>query len=631
MAGDIAYHLKRSDAAVYLYSKAGAFGQAIELARSEMPEKVIELEEEWGDWLVANKRLDASISHYIEAGVAVKALESAIGAKQWHKAMQIAKVIDEPNELQRYASEISRHLAFVGNLDDAEDLLIRSQMYREAVELLNHHGQWERAYKIGSEHLKTEEIRDLFINLSTEFENQGKYRECERILLTINEPDLAIAMYKRHELYDAMIRLIDRYHQDLVESTHQHLARILESKSKFKNAELHYLAAGDWKSAVHMYCTAECWSDAYRVAKQKGGESAKEASSQVIYMWSKSMPIESAVRLLNKYQSMDTAIQHACEIGEFEYAMDLCRLTGKPMAEVHSKIALLLEEQGKFEEAEAEFIKGNKPREAILMYTHAGNWEAAMRVAETHLNEAINDILVAQANSAWESQNYDEYETLLLHAHRPDLIIEQYKKKMMLNDARRIAEEHYPIALNDIKRLQIEYNEQTKINHSQQHSTSNSNSAHNYLQKATEFAKKEKFRKAAECLMQINDSITDDTNMIERALLRAAEICNQFLEGNNAVDIARQLGPRLCQIRQNGPAAQLYLAADLPKEAVDVFIRAEQWSKARRLAREIDPEYVTYVEQQQKLRLRNEGNIDQLADIGWYSLPNLIILNEENF
>lgn len=36
--------------------------------------------------------MDASISHYIEAGATVKALEAAIGAKQWRKAVQVCHV-----------------------------------------------------------------------------------------------------------------------------------------------------------------------------------------------------------------------------------------------------------------------------------------------------------------------------------------------------------------------------------------------------------------------------------------------------------------------------------------------------------------------------------------------------------
>ena len=51
--------------------------------------QVVTLEEEWGDHLAENKQLDAAINHYIEAGRTLKALEAAINARQWKKAVQI--------------------------------------------------------------------------------------------------------------------------------------------------------------------------------------------------------------------------------------------------------------------------------------------------------------------------------------------------------------------------------------------------------------------------------------------------------------------------------------------------------------------------------------------------------------
>lgn len=56
-----------------------AYAEAYVTARSVAPESVTILEEEWGDWLVSKKQLDASINHYIEAGATEKALEAAVG------------------------------------------------------------------------------------------------------------------------------------------------------------------------------------------------------------------------------------------------------------------------------------------------------------------------------------------------------------------------------------------------------------------------------------------------------------------------------------------------------------------------------------------------------------------------
>lgn len=256
-------------------------------------------------------------------------------------------------------------------------------------------------------------------------------------------------------------------------------------------------------------------------------------------------------------------------------------------------------------EAEAEFLLANKPKEAILMHTHSRDWRSALRIAEQHLPEAINEILISQAAEALDSRNYSEYEALLIRAERPELILQHYKEYEMWDDALRIAREYVSSALPDIQRL---YAKSTRNN-------SGNYDSRELLSKASEYARREEFRKSAEFLLQINNSNADESN-VERALMRAAEICNQFLEGSDAIDIANELGPRLVELNQIGPAAQLYLAAELPKEAVDVFIKAESWGKARRLAKEIDPQLVAYVEAQQKSRLRMEGNVEQLADIG---------------
>jgi hypothetical protein len=53
-----------------------------------------------------------------------------------------------------------------------------------------------------------------------------------------------------------------------------------------------------------------------------------------------------------------------------------------------------LEDEGHFKEAEEEFIKAEKPKEAIDMYVHQQDWGNAMRVAEHCSPTSISDIQV---------------------------------------------------------------------------------------------------------------------------------------------------------------------------------------------------------------------------------------------
>lgn len=505
--------------------------------------------------------------------------------------------------------ELSDQLSQMGNISAAEEILIRAEMYKEAVDLLNRHGQWEKAYDIAKKYLGKNIVRDMFIDIATKCEDEKKLRDAEKVYLTINEPDLAIAMYKRLEQYDSVIRLVEEYHSDLVESTHLHLAKELEARGKYKTAEIHYIAGGNWKAAVHMFGNANMWEEAYRVAKQKGVDGA---SNQVAYMWSRTLPMDGAFKLLSKMGLIDDAISYACDANQFDFALELCRLANRPADEVHLKIAMNHEDDGKFAEAEVEFLLANKPKEAILMYTHSRDWRSALRIAEQHLPEAVNEVLLSQAADALESQNYVEYEALLIRAERTDIILQHYRENEMWDDAVRIAKEYNPAALNELKRLQA------KASRTGGGPAGLSNDSRQLLQEASDYARNEQFRKAIDCLLKISHIQNADRQVVEQALVRAAEMCNQFLEGNDAVEVTYQLAPELLKINQIAMVVQLYLAAEMPKEAVDVFIQSENWSKARRLAKEIDPQLLTYVETQQKVRLRSEGNIEQLADIGWY-------------
>lgn len=609
LAGDLAQKTNQLDTAMKFYKKGNSYSRAIEIARVVSPDEVTVLEEEWGDHLVQKRQLDASISHYIEAGSTIKALDAAMGAKQYRKAVQIVKVLDDSEEIKKYGAELAEHLSSAGDVETAEELLIRAEMYNEAIEMLNKHNKWEKSFDIAEQYLEKDELSELFMDVALKLEQEKKYRDAEKVYLTTGQPDLAINMYKNLEMYDAMIRLVERYHKEHLENTHLQLARQLEEKGRLKNAEVHFIAAGDWKSAVHAYCSAGKWEDAYRVAKQKGSEGA---STQVAYMWAKSLPVEGAARLLTKMGLVDNSITFACDSGHFEFALDLCKATGKTPDEVHLKIALALEDEGKFEEAEAEFILANKPREAIMMHVHGGDWKAAIKIAEKFVPDAVNEVLVNQANAALEARNYHEYETLLIRAERTDLIINHYKEYSMWNEAIRIADEYMPQEVPELKRMQIRSNR-----------GSASGDSRSLLQQASDYARNEDFKRAAECLLMINLTNAEEQS-VERALVRAAEICNQFLEGEEAVEIARELGPRLVEINMIGPAAQLYLAAEMPKEAVDVFIQSDNWSKARRLAKEIDPQLVNYVESQQKFKLRSQGNVEQLADIDIASALDLL-------
>lgn len=112
-AAEIYDKLNKPELALNCYRKGKVWSKAVDLARVISPDRVVVLEEEWGDHLVENRQLDAAINHYIEAGRTRKALEAAVGAKQWKKAVHIIQVIDDVSSVSKFYVILAQHFASI--------------------------------------------------------------------------------------------------------------------------------------------------------------------------------------------------------------------------------------------------------------------------------------------------------------------------------------------------------------------------------------------------------------------------------------------------------------------------------------------------------------------------------------
>ena len=68
----------------------------------------------------------------------------------------------------------------------------------------------------------------MYIAQAQQLEEQGRFKEAEKLYVSVQEPDLAISMYKKQRQYEHMTRLVQTFHPDLLQSTHLHLAQELE-------------------------------------------------------------------------------------------------------------------------------------------------------------------------------------------------------------------------------------------------------------------------------------------------------------------------------------------------------------------------------------------------------------------
>ena len=71
----------------------------------------------------------------------------------------------------------------------------------------------------------------------------------------IDQPDLAIAMYKKLRMNDDLIRLLSKYHKDLVIDTHHHLAEVRQHYLPLLYFLFSYIHSYSlWKQATFSSC-----------------------------------------------------------------------------------------------------------------------------------------------------------------------------------------------------------------------------------------------------------------------------------------------------------------------------------------------------------------------------------------
>ena len=154
-----------------------------------------------------------------------KAVEAAIQARQWTKAIQILE-LQEPSMAEGYYKQVAEHYASIKDYPVAEEYFLKAGLIQEIMDMYIQADHWEEAYAHAINCMQQEDIRGLYVGHAQELEAEGKLREAEKLYVIMEEPDLAIGMYKRAKQYDAMTRLVATYHGDLIDDTHLHLAKV---------------------------------------------------------------------------------------------------------------------------------------------------------------------------------------------------------------------------------------------------------------------------------------------------------------------------------------------------------------------------------------------------------------------
>jgi len=587
-AGDFYERLNELQRALDSYIRGNAYRKAVELARKCFPGRVVELQEQWGDYLVSQKQIDMAINHYIEAKVYQKAIEAALNARQYSRALQLVDAID-PDAARPYYKQLARYYEDSRQYDLAERCFVSADQPHLAVEMHTKLGHWEVAHKIAMSYMKEGEVGLLYINQAQKLEAKGRLKEAEKLYLSVKEKDLAINMYKKHRRFDDMVRLVQDHRPDLLKETHQFLAQTLEMEGSLRDAEHHYVEAQEWHSAVNMYRSNELWDDAIRVAKFYGGINACKRVTIALLM---AIGVAEGAKYLTKHQLVEAAIEHATENGAFDMALELANQNmPKKLPEIYLKHALFLEDDERFREAEEEFIKASKPKEAIDMYVHQQDWASALRVAEGFDPVAIPDVYIAQAKCKAEASDFKGAEELYLSASRPELALAMYQEADRWHDALKLAQMHLPHRVAEVN----------SGYQSSQARAGKGASKNDYLSIGRSLEQNKQWSQAIDAYLNAKSNKIDSATDLEDIWERAIELARNFVP-NRHVEIALEVSKRLVDIHREETAADILFEVGRHEEAISICIQGKKYDKARSLAqgnaslsRRVDEAYQTHL------------------------------------
>ncbi len=569
-AGDFYERMGQRQRALDSFVKGHVFRKAVELARKHFPGQVVNLEEAWGDYLVSVSQLDAAINHYMEAHAQTKAINAALKARQWTKALSLADQLDVDSAKPYYA-ELAEHYEQSKQFKEAERCYVQSENHSKAVDMYTNAGEWEQAHRLARSFLPESEISSLYMDNAAKMEKAQKFKEAEKLYLAVDKPDHAIAMYKRHRKFDAMISLVSKHRKELLGESHKYLAQQLEMEGNLREAEEHYAAAGEWLAAVNMYRTNDQWEEAIRVAKFHGGANAQK---RVAYAYALHLGGAAGAKLLTKLGLLEPAIDYAMESSAFEHAFELARDSmPKKVPEIHLKHALFLEDEERFKEAESEFINASKPREAIDMYVHQQSWTDALRVAEQYDPSAVPDVYAAQAKVAAERGDFKRAEEMFVAASKPDMALSMYEEANMWQDAVRVAQRHLPHKLNEVN---------LGFQRAQAGMGTGGTKA-DYLGKGRNMEKNREFSNAIDAYLMARKDVLRNPDDLEEIWEQAVRVARTNCK-NRYMEVVRGVSSRLVEIKKFESAAELLREADLLDDAVSVAIGGQAWEKARELA-----------------------------------------------
>jgi len=317
---------------------------------------------------------------------------------------------------------------------------------------------------------------------------------------------------------------------------------------------------------------------------------------------------EKGTQFLIKNGLIDAAIDYEANQERFDDAFKLANTHAKyKLPEVHLKYALHLEDENRFKEAEEEFIKANKPAEAINMYEHKQDWHSALSVARQYHPESVNKVFMNQAKFYLERRDFAKAEQAYINAKEPEKAINMYQEARMYGEALRVANKHAPHLVHQINE-----------NYSRGPQAQNQ-SPDEILNSAKMWEESRDYHKAIDRYLEITETMFGPDHLEEiwnNCFNLAMSYCKDRVQ-----DVVLQLGGRMLKINKFDSAAEIFENCGFFDKAIEAYMRVQKWDRAFECAQQVRPQevqqlLVNKIQEQKKSMLIQGGKFNKIVESG---------------
>ena len=214
-----------------------------------------------------------------------------------------------------------------------------------------------------------------------------------------------------------------------------------------------------------------------------------------------------------------------------------------------------------------------------------------------------------------EEGDLTEAEKWYIEAGDPGSAVEMYKQNNMPEDAERVAREYIPEIMSN------SHNKMTSSNAISAHHTNNNSTTGNagtfstelqqIIAKANYFRENGEYEEAVNTLLKTSQKNTHNIEELISVWDEAITICSERMLPN-LNKVISTVASNLDELGKYETAANYWLEINNNESAINSYLNAKQFIKAKQLAEAVLPEYISMIENKYQSHLIENDNLDQI-------------------